>query len=172
MEWDEVSLNGTLCANASYLQHEYGISMTLTFNKWTIINETVSARNPPPICIGENIVDLEIEVCLHIYDIDIDIETNKFHACFEVLGRIMKLKFSKIKLGCVNTSLYEGVRCIENNIIHQLSNFKSVKAEQKMKAESTINSGAHNGITLDFILLLLSLHSFVLLYKILVTRTI
>ncbi|EZA49842.1 hypothetical protein X777_11823 [Ooceraea biroi] len=50
--------------------------MTLTFNKWTIINETVSARNPPPICIGENIVDLEIEVCLHIYDIDIDIETN------------------------------------------------------------------------------------------------
>ncbi|CAL1681721.1 unnamed protein product [Lasius platythorax] len=102
MELDAISLNGTLCANASYLEYDYGISITVTFNTFTIINETVSARNPPPICVGEDIVDtVELEICLHIYDIDI---SDRFHACFEILGKIMKLRISKMKLGCINSN--------------------------------------------------------------------
>jgi len=75
------------------------------------------ARNPPPICTGEDIVEyIEIEVCLRIYDINI--ESNKFNACFEIFGKIMKLKFSKIKLGCIGTNLYKEIMYIENNIIN------------------------------------------------------
>jgi len=82
-----------------------------------------SARNPPPICTGEDIVEyIEIEVCLRIYDINI--ESNKFNACFEIFGKIMKLKFSKIKLGCIATNLYKEMMYIENNIINRSSDFK------------------------------------------------
>lgn len=121
----EILFSYVVCANASYLEYDYGISITVTFNTFTIINETVSgniqlqikryailllyfnkciflARNPPPICVGEDIVDtVELEICLHIYDIDI---SDRFHACFEILGKIMKLRISKIKLGCINSN--------------------------------------------------------------------
>lgn len=70
--------------------------LVLYFNKCIFL-----ARNPPPICIGEDIADaIEVEICLHVYDIDIN---DKFHGCFEILGRIMKFKFFKLKLGCINS---------------------------------------------------------------------
>lgn len=126
IELDTISLNGTLCANASYLEHDYGISITVTYNNYAIINETVSARNPPPICVGEDIVDaIEIEICLHIYDIDVD--TDRFHACFEILGKIMKIKISKLKLGCINSKPRETLKYIENNIPFNLSSLFSKK---------------------------------------------
>ncbi|XP_020294742.1 uncharacterized protein LOC109860218 isoform X3 [Pseudomyrmex gracilis] len=120
IEWDRIDLNGTLCANASYLEHDYGISVTLTYNNYSIINETVSARNPPPICVGEDVIDLvEVEICLRIYDIDV--ECNKFHVCFEILGKIMKFKILPIKLGCVNSTLFKKIQYTENRAISDLS---------------------------------------------------
>lgn len=72
------------------------------------------ARNPPPICFGEDIVDaLDVEICLHVYDIDIT--SDKFHACFEILGKLMKLPITKIQLGCVQTKLHKEIKYIENN---------------------------------------------------------
>ncbi|EFN76888.1 hypothetical protein EAI_10430, partial [Harpegnathos saltator] len=61
------------------------------------------ARNPPPICFGEDFMKIythliQVEVCLHIYDIDIGY--NKFHACFEILGKFMHIKILSEKLGC------------------------------------------------------------------------
>ncbi|XP_029155465.1 uncharacterized protein LOC114928437 [Nylanderia fulva] len=117
IELDAVFINGTLCVNASYLEHDYGISITVTYNNFAIINETVSARNPPPICVGEDIVDaVELEICLHIYDIDVT--SDKFHACFEVLGKVMKLKLSTIKLGCIDSKLKKKsiIEIISNDI--------------------------------------------------------
>ncbi|XP_011166387.1 uncharacterized protein LOC105200506 [Solenopsis invicta] len=124
LKWDEISMDGILCANASYLVNDYGISLTLTFNDFTIINETVSARNPPPICFGEDIVDaLDIEICLHIYDIHIPIKNDKFRACFEILGKIMKLKITKIHLGCVQTELSKKTEYVKNEVKNNLLPF-------------------------------------------------
>jgi len=33
-----------VCGNASYLDHDYGISITLTYNNVTLINETVTGN--------------------------------------------------------------------------------------------------------------------------------
>ncbi|XP_025269496.1 uncharacterized protein LOC112639515 [Camponotus floridanus] len=123
IEWDAVYLNGTLCANASYLDRDYGISITITYNHITIINETVTARDPPPICIGENIVgSVKIDICLQIYDIDVDY--NGFHACFDILGKIMKLKVYKLELGCIGSMQHKEKQYINNinnitfNLLH------------------------------------------------------
>ncbi|GAB1859628.1 hypothetical protein CAJAP_00707 [Camponotus japonicus] len=102
IEWDAVSLNGTLCGNASYLDHDYGISITLTYNNVTLINETVTVKDAPPICVG-NFVDSVFDICLQIYDIDVD--SNGFHACFEILGKIMKFEIYKLELGCIGSML-------------------------------------------------------------------
>ncbi|XP_011879912.1 PREDICTED: uncharacterized protein LOC105568670 [Vollenhovia emeryi] len=115
LDWDAICMNGKLCANATYLRNDFGFSLTVTFNNFAIINETISARNPPPICFGEDIIDaLEVDICLRIYDIDI--KKDYFHACFEILGRIMKLPISKIQLGCVQTDEWKEIVFIENNM--------------------------------------------------------
>lgn len=115
LEWDAVSMDGKLCVNASYLERDYGVSLTVTYNNFAIFNETISARNPPPICFGEDIIDaLDAEVCLRVYDIDID--ADKFHACFEISGKIMKLTVTKIKLGCIQTKLRNKIDYIENHL--------------------------------------------------------
>lgn len=116
LKWNAVSMDGKLCMNASYLEKDYGISLTVTYNNFAIFNETVSARNPPPICFGEDITDaLEVEACLRIYDINID--DKKFHACFEITGKIMKLTITKVKLGCIQTKLRNKIEYIENNML-------------------------------------------------------
>jgi len=72
-------------------------------------------RNPPPICFGEDIIDaLDAEICLRVYDINIT--ANKFHACFQILGRIMKLPITKINLGCIQTKLRERIEYVKNNL--------------------------------------------------------
>lgn len=113
IELNAISLNGTFCANASYLIQDYGISITMTYNHIIIINETITARNPPPICIGEAIIDsFKVEVCLQVYDVNVDF--NGFHACFDILGRIMKLKIYKLELGCIGSTLHKKKPYIKN----------------------------------------------------------
>ncbi|XP_032675870.1 uncharacterized protein LOC116846312 [Odontomachus brunneus] len=126
VKWNIVPLNGKLCANVSYWEHEYGISVTVTYNDFVIFNETVSARNPPPICFGEDIVDLiEVGVCLHIYDIDIGY--NMFHACFEVLGEFIHMKALSIKLGCVTTKLQKQLEYVDDDRVLQLLHKRKIK---------------------------------------------
>jgi len=57
---------------------------------------------------------VDVEICLRIYDIDID--SDKFHACFEISGKIMKLTITKIKLGCIRTKLRNEIKYIKNNL--------------------------------------------------------
>lgn len=135
-----------VCANASYLNYSYGISVTVTFNNFTILNETVSgniwlwiieyvknflwnyiltkvcifiAQDPPPICIGEEIIQqIEAEICLRI--LDVHINSNKFHACFQILVKLMKFKVFSINLGCIDTKIQNKLTSIKNNTFNLL----------------------------------------------------
>ncbi|XP_014238527.2 uncharacterized protein LOC106660173 [Trichogramma pretiosum] len=64
-------LDGNLCSNFTYLPDpDYGISTTITYNNLTIFNKTVSARNPPPICVI-HVEKIEMEFCLRFEDLEI-----------------------------------------------------------------------------------------------------
>ncbi|XP_021917219.1 uncharacterized protein LOC110828644 isoform X2 [Zootermopsis nevadensis] len=100
LEESEIHLNSTICANVSYLSHDYGISITVTVNDYTIFNETVSARNPPPVCIGVPYVKEYADACVRLYDIDAT--TTHLHACVRVEARMKKILIAKYELGCFN----------------------------------------------------------------------
>ncbi|KAL0107831.1 hypothetical protein PUN28_014839 [Cardiocondyla obscurior] len=124
LNWGLVSLNGTLCINTTYLDNDYGISLTLTFNNLIIFNETITARNPPPFCFGDDIYELfDAEICLRIYDIEL--KKDKFHACFEVSGKIMKFTIAKIHLGCLHFKSSSDIKYI-NEIIENVQEKKKI----------------------------------------------
>lgn len=109
----------------------YYIDIYTQYYGYYILNYVCAfvARNPPPICFGEDIVDaIQVEVCLRIYDIDI--ESDKFHACFEIFGKIMHIDTDSIKLGCVTTKLKKQLDYVENDgAFHLLQLLRKRKTE-------------------------------------------
>lgn len=88
--------NGKLCSNFSYLPKEYGISATLTYNKLTILNETISATNPPALC-AFYFKEVKMNVCLRLYNLNY---TDCFSGCLELeVDFFHVLPLKRIELG-------------------------------------------------------------------------
>ncbi|XP_047362627.1 uncharacterized protein LOC124954165 [Vespa velutina] len=107
IETDIININGSVCANATYLDQEYGFSVTMTYKTIIVTNKTVSAKNPPPICYGflylSKLPIFTDEICLHLYDIDV---SNKdFHICFEIIIKMVLGKEVVTPLGCITKKL-------------------------------------------------------------------
>ncbi|XP_065350718.1 uncharacterized protein LOC135946434 [Cloeon dipterum] len=100
MQVDVIELNSTICTNMTYLSDDYGLSYTITLNHHTLFNETVSARNPPPFCIGMPYLKKWAEVCLRMFDLDVT--RHKFHGCVEAEARLKRVRVAHYDLGCVN----------------------------------------------------------------------
>ncbi|KAK3919099.1 Protein ITPRID1 [Frankliniella fusca] len=126
----EIRLDSTICTNATYLKKDYGFSLTVTFNKFTVFNETMSCeyllhsifnyevRNPPPICMGAPFVKELAEVCVRIYDIQAS--SAHLHACVEVEAQMKHIHIAKYELGCFNMKgdgLKTALEQLENQIL-------------------------------------------------------
>ncbi|XP_046476515.1 uncharacterized protein [Neodiprion pinetum] len=96
-----VHLDDTVCANVTYLPEDIGLSLTITFDSYAVMNTTVSVRNPPPICIGQDYVkELEAEICIRFYDLDAN--KHHLHGCLKLDVELYKLKLAHYDLGCFN----------------------------------------------------------------------
>ncbi|GFX95597.1 DUF4773 domain-containing protein [Trichonephila clavipes] len=98
VEAPRVGLNDTGCVNLTYLPNEYGISFTVTIDNLTIYNETVSARNPPPMCFGAPILKEYADLCIHFYDLSVS--KTKMHGCAQLEARLHRVVVGTYKLGC------------------------------------------------------------------------
>ncbi|XP_033229203.1 uncharacterized protein LOC117180802 [Belonocnema kinseyi] len=98
IEVDVAHINGTLCSDFRYLPDDIGVSLTITYNKLTIYNETFSVKNPPEIC-PILVEDLHIEACLRFYDVDFD--KHHFSGCAEVhIAFLRVVPLARKDLGC------------------------------------------------------------------------
>ncbi|XP_071809545.1 uncharacterized protein [Asterias amurensis] len=80
-----------------YIPENYGVYITLVINGDTVIDQEVSARNPPSLCVG---VATFLTVCLQLSDIVIN--GNDYHACFGIYGRVAFLDVAHLNLGCLD----------------------------------------------------------------------
>ncbi|XP_015589256.1 uncharacterized protein LOC107264941 isoform X1 [Cephus cinctus] len=96
-----IYINATVCTNITYLPNDYGISMTISYNSDTLFNDTVSVRNPPPICFGEHFIDsLEVDLCIRLHNIDFD--KHHLSACVRFEAKVMRCVIAKQEIGCFN----------------------------------------------------------------------
>lgn len=93
----KVKINDTGCVNITYLPNDYGISVTFSLDNKVYINETISARNPPPLCFG--IPHFKVaSLCLRFSDLSVT--HHKFYGCVSVEAHLYHMKVESIKLGC------------------------------------------------------------------------
>ncbi|KAJ7323415.1 hypothetical protein OS493_031890 [Desmophyllum pertusum] len=87
-------LNYTVCANMTYVEAVYGLRVTVTVNDAVWFNETLSGKNPPPLCRG--LVDV-LDICVQFYNISY--EEDQFGGCMRIYADVVEPIFD-IKLGC------------------------------------------------------------------------
>ncbi|KAG8236820.1 hypothetical protein J437_LFUL017277 [Ladona fulva] len=114
LEEERVYLNATVCINATYLKKDYGVSVVFTFNKFVVFNETVSARNPPPICIGAPYLERYVEMCVQFYDLQAS--RKRFHGCLKAEVTMARVEVAKYDLGCFHIGNLHKSQDIENEI--------------------------------------------------------
>jgi len=101
IDWSHMGVNGTICTNVTYLRQDYGISVTVTYNAYTIFNETMSAKNPPPFCIGiPELEKIHAAACVRLYDLSFTKE--RFHGCAKASISIYHMIHKSVNLGCWN----------------------------------------------------------------------
>jgi hypothetical protein len=103
MRVPEVHLDNTGCVNTSYLPDEYGVRVTMDIDKVVILNVTVSARNPPPICVGIPHLRKEASVCLYFYNLDVS--KTHFSGCIRLEVHLRPIFVRKIDFGCFRIQL-------------------------------------------------------------------
>uniref|UniRef100_A0A0C9R8Y3 HisS protein n=1 Tax=Fopius arisanus TaxID=64838 RepID=A0A0C9R8Y3_9HYME len=105
MVLETFDINATVCGNVSYLSNDYGISVTITWNDYVVYNETVSVRNPPPICVGiPELEKLSADVCLQLYDLSF---TKKlYHGCAKIAVEIYHVIHKSVNVGCFDIPLH------------------------------------------------------------------
>jgi len=89
-----IEQNYTVCANLTYVEAEYGVRFTLTVNDEVLFNETLSGKNPPPLCRG---VIGVADFCVKVYNMSY--EQDKFGGCLEIYADFVE-RVLDLKLGC------------------------------------------------------------------------
>lgn len=98
LEVDQISLNSTFCINVTYLPSDYGVSLTLTMDNKTLVNETVSARSPPAICAELPYTKELASVCIKFHDLDIT--KSSFKGCVKIIIDLAYITIADKELGC------------------------------------------------------------------------
>lgn len=110
----EIKLKDLTCVNVSYLPEEYGFRMTVTINTYTLVNVTVSAKNPPPICFGIPYLEKEASMCIDFYDLDVQNKT--LSGCIKLQIHLVHIVIVDQKLGCFHFPLH-GRNSVEHALL-------------------------------------------------------
>ncbi|XP_048590540.1 uncharacterized protein LOC125573800 [Nematostella vectensis] len=106
IKFDKFDIDDDVCVNVTYLPSQIGLDFTLTWNGKALVNKTISAVNPPPICVGIPHVDL-LKACVKFSNISYN--KDHFGGCISV--GLEALGFEKdFPLGCIYSSKKESVR--------------------------------------------------------------
>ncbi|XP_012139149.2 uncharacterized protein LOC105662325 [Megachile rotundata] len=76
-------VNGKTCVAVTYLPQDLGIKILLTLDGKELFSQTISVRNPPPICIVIPYVPVG-KVCVRVYDIEV--VGYKVHMCVDLVA--------------------------------------------------------------------------------------
>ncbi|XP_069688507.1 uncharacterized protein [Periplaneta americana] len=98
VEEKEIFLDSTVCVKVKHLSNNFRMLYTVTLDKHTLFNETISALDPPTVEFGFPHVKEQAKVYVNLYDILL--KSTSIHACTQVEARMNDVFVAKYELGC------------------------------------------------------------------------
>ncbi|XP_067001195.2 uncharacterized protein [Anabrus simplex] len=116
-----LELNATGCFRISYLVEDYGFGLGITLNGRTICNETVSARDPPSLCLGLPYITHLPRLCARLHQTT---SSGGFHTCVRIEAKVKKVVVAKYEFGCfkIETTMFPSVSKLDEMFNHVLEN--------------------------------------------------
>lgn len=111
----QIKFRDLTCVNVSYLPEEYGIRVTFTINSLVIVNTTVSAKNPPPLCFGIPHFEEYGSFCIDFYNFDVKDKT--FSGCVKLQIRLIGIIDFSENFGCFHIPLIDEYESAQANFI-------------------------------------------------------
>jgi hypothetical protein len=102
VSWKKIGLDGDACLNLTYIPANLEIDLTLVIGPYTIINKTVSAKDPD-ICVGIPYIKKLASICLDFSNVTYS--NHSLSGCADVRAEIIDITVAKANLGCFNLHL-------------------------------------------------------------------
>jgi hypothetical protein len=113
----QIKFKDLTCVNFTYLSEEYGLRVTFTINSYTVLNVTVSAKNPPPICFGIPKLEKFGSFCIDFYNLDVT--DKKFSGCVKLQIRLIDVIDITENFGCFHIPLLDKYEAARANFMVQ-----------------------------------------------------
>ncbi|XP_055945522.1 uncharacterized protein LOC129976137 isoform X2 [Argiope bruennichi] len=94
----EIRLKSSGCIEVGYLPKDIGLTISFTFDGKTLLNKTVSVKNPPPLCIMIPFLKKYGHICLEFYNVDFS--STHYAACAKIDVAIWPFCALPFELGC------------------------------------------------------------------------
>ncbi|XP_066272497.1 uncharacterized protein [Branchiostoma lanceolatum] len=95
---EKVGLNDTGCLNVTYDPDDLAISILFSLDGKILVNQTLSVRNPPPVCFGVPFLHDYVSLCLKFYDMHYSVA--KMSGCAKVQVKLYHVLSEEFNLGC------------------------------------------------------------------------
>ncbi|KAG8181905.1 hypothetical protein JTE90_026063 [Oedothorax gibbosus] len=100
MKISTIRLDKKVCIEVGYNNEKKALSLNIKAGDKVLYNNSISATNPPPVCIGIPPMTMFADVCFDFYDIKVN--TEEIHFCLNVKPRLVKKNVADWKVGCNN----------------------------------------------------------------------
>ncbi|GFT91717.1 DUF4773 domain-containing protein [Nephila pilipes] len=87
------------CIEMSYNGSKTALTVTFSMNDKVLFSRTVSANNPPPICVGHPAARVMADICFDFYNVQMSLD--EFKVCLDIQPRVFLRKITNIKVGCL-----------------------------------------------------------------------
>ncbi|KAI4493714.1 hypothetical protein M0804_001890 [Polistes exclamans] len=106
-----INFNRRACTKFTYDPQEFAINMAFSMNEKEIFSSSLSAKNPPPICIPFAFLPA-ITFCARLYDIHTP--GKNLHACLDLETRVVNAPILILHFNCMKIGM-DGISLLKPN---------------------------------------------------------
>ncbi|GFX12523.1 DUF4773 domain-containing protein [Trichonephila clavipes] len=96
----QLGMDEKSCIELTYDGSKTALTITFSMNDKVLLSRTVSANNPPAICVGHPAAQVIADICFNFYDLQVSLD--KFKVCLDIQPRVFLRKVTNIEVGCLS----------------------------------------------------------------------
>ncbi|XP_015931072.1 uncharacterized protein [Parasteatoda tepidariorum] len=100
-----LNLDKNSCLKLIFIGEIVALNISFTIDEHQLFNYQISAKNPPPICVGVPFAKLFGDICIEFYDLHVSKDHTQ--VCMKIKPRLFRKVITEYDTGCFNMTSTE-----------------------------------------------------------------